>query len=590
MALKPSLKSWIFLFAIVAVIFAVILGSFIGSWLSLDPAEQQLVRGIFDKLLPFPFLGALALVMIIGTLVSLLFRYYIIPILQLAEKARLITTVNPGYRIALSGAREVRHLTAVINDAAEAYQNLQREVDARIQAAQTELNEERNRLAALMSDLPSGVLVCNTGGQILLYNQQARNLLQRSGGKHSLTGTWIGLGRSIFTALDREPIAAGLEQQLLGAGKERPAPPSSFQTTLPDGTCLRVRLAPVFHPGAEGVELTGFVLTLEDMTAQIAATVQRERTIRELDDAFAAALAGLQQAASRHCEALPGRGSLCAEVETIIRGTNDRLQRIHQDSLSPPPPADEETKSTAEAPPVADASAAPGPVLIRPRPAIQERPVFYEFDLFRQPPESDAGHRLLRELTYVVFDTETTGLHPADGDEIIQLGAVRIVKGRILLNESIDQLIDPRRSIPRSSVAIHGITPDLLIGQPTIEEILPTFRTFVEGAVLVAHNAAFDMKFLNLKQARTGIVFDQPVLDTLLLSSIVHPNLGTHALDAIAARLDIPIVGRHTAFGDAIVTAEVLLKLIPLLEAQGIHTLEEALEAAARSPYARIKF
>jgi DNA polymerase III epsilon subunit family exonuclease len=590
MALKPSLKSWIFLVGIVAVIFAVILGSFIGSWLSLDPAEQQLERGIFDKLLPFPFLGALLLVMIIGTLVSLLFRYYIIPILQLAEKARLITTVNPGYRIAPSGAREVRHLTAVINDAAEAYQNLQRKVDARIQAAQTELNEERNRLAALMSELPSGVLVCNTGGQILLYNQQARNLLQRSGGKHSLTGTWIGLGRSIFTALDREPIAADLEQQLQSAQEERPAPPSSFQTTLPDGTCLRVRLAPVFHPVAEGVELTGFVLTLEDMTGQIAATARRERTIRELDDAFAAALAGLQQAASRHCETVPGRGSLCSEVEAIIRGTNDRLQRIHQDYLSPPPPTGQETAPAAESPPIPEGSAAPGPVLIRPRPAIQERPVFYEFDLFRQPLESDAGRRLLRELTYVVFDTETTGLHPTDGDEIIQLGAVRIVKGRILRDESIDQLIDPRRSVPRSSVAIHGITPDLLVGQPTIEEVLPTFRTFVEGAVLVAHNAAFDMKFLNLKQARTGIVFDQPVLDTLLLSSIVHPNFGTHALDAIAERLDIPIVGRHTAFGDAIVTAEVLLKLIPLLEAQGILTLEEALEAATRSPYARIKF
>ena len=79
------------------------------------------------------------------------------------------------------------------------------------------------------------------------------------------------------------------------------------------------------------------------------------------------------------------------------------------------------------------------------------------------------------------------------------------------------------------------------------------------------------------------------MLDTLLLSSVVHPTLGTHALDAIAERLDIPIVGRHTALGDAIVTAEVLLKLIPLLEVQGIFTLEEAIAAASRSPYARIR-
>ena len=84
--------------------------------------------------------------------------------------------------------------------------------------------------------------------------------------------------------------------------------------------------------------------------------------------------------------------------------------------------------------------------------------------------------------------------------------------------------------------------------------------------------------------------FDQPVLDTLLLSAVVHPAQESHRLEAIAERLGVVVQGRHTALGDAIVTAEVFLKLIPLLAAQGIHTLGQAREAAQRTYYARVKY
>jgi DNA polymerase-3 subunit epsilon len=218
------------------------------------------------------------------------------------------------------------------------------------------------------------------------------------------------------------------------------------------------------------------------------------------------------------------------------------------------------------------------------------RPVYYEFDLFHHRESDELGKESLRRLTYVAFDTETTGLEPTKGDEILQLGAVRIVNGRIIPGEMVDQLVDPKRSIPESSVAIHGITPRMVANQPTIDQVLPHFHRFAEGAVLVAHNAAFDMRCLQLKEAQAGVKFVNPVLDTLLLSTIVHPNQESHSLDEIAARLSLTNIGRHTALGDAIVTAEVLLKMIPLLEARGIMTLNDALQASTRSPYAKINY
>jgi DNA polymerase III epsilon subunit family exonuclease len=133
-------------------------------------------------------------------------------------------------------------------------------------------------------------------------------------------------------------------------------------------------------------------------------------------------------------------------------------------------------------------------------------------------------------------------------------------------------------------VKIHGITPEMLAGQPPIAQVLPVFRAFVADTVLVAHNAAFDMRFLELKEAATGIRFDRPVLDTFLLSAVLFPNQETHRLEAIAERLGVSVMGRHTAVGDAIVTAEVFLKMLPLLAEKGIRTLGQAREPPARRP------
>jgi DNA polymerase-3 subunit epsilon len=219
------------------------------------------------------------------------------------------------------------------------------------------------------------------------------------------------------------------------------------------------------------------------------------------------------------------------------------------------------------------------------------RPEVYDFDLFRPSEQArELAERRLVELSYTVFDTETTGLQPSAGDEIIQVGATRIVAGKLRREDCFDQLVNPQRDIPAAGIPIHGISAEMVAAAPAIDAVLPAFHAFAQDTVLVAHNAAFDMRFLELKQAATGVVFDQPVLDTLLLSALVHPQQQSHQLEAIAERLGVPVLGRHTAIGDAIVTAEVFLKLLPLLAERGIHTLGQAREAARQTYYARVSY
>ena len=128
----------------------------------------------------------------------------------------------------------------------------------------------------------------------------------------------------------------------------------------------------------------------------------------------------------------------------------------------------------------------------------------------------------------------------------------------------------------------------MLEGQPSIDEVLPPFAQFAEDTVLVGHNLAFDLRFLELKEAQTGVRFTQPVLDTLLLSAVVHPDEEDHSLEAMAARLGVGVVGRHTALGDAIITGEIFLKQSRLLATQGLRTLEDVREAARQTYLARV--
>ena len=220
--------------------------------------------------------------------------------------------------------------------------------------------------------------------------------------------------------------------------------------------------------------------------------------------------------------------------------------------------------------------------------ALPARPELYDFDQLNPPMHlEELGGKKLKDLTFVVFDTETTGLKPSEGDEIISIAGVRVTGGRIDEDTPFSRLVHPGRNIPKASIRFHGITDDMVKGEPPIGAVLPAFKAFVGEAVLVAHNAAFDVRFLKLKEDATGVVFDNMVLDSLLLSVFLDAESRNHSLDAIAERLGVAVEGRHTALGDSIVTARVFLRMLDMLEARGITTLRQAVDASIKMEHVR---
>lgn len=207
------------------------------------------------------------------------------------------------------------------------------------------------------------------------------------------------------------------------------------------------------------------------------------------------------------------------------------------------------------------------------------RPVVFDFDLMEGQASGDLMEMSLRDLTYVVFDTETTGLLPHK-DEIVQIGAVRVVNEKIVPGEVVDQLVDPEMPIPPASTKVHGISDAMVRGAPSPDKAVPSFHKFAKGSVIVAHNAPFDMAFMHRHGKRLGLEWKHPVLDTVLVSAVLFGASQTHTLDALCERLGIVIPDhlRHTAMGDAYATAEVLCKMLPMLEARGIITFGDMLK------------
>ena len=225
------------------------------------------------------------------------------------------------------------------------------------------------------------------------------------------------------------------------------------------------------------------------------------------------------------------------------------------------------------------------PEKVRTTEVVPARPEFYDFAVEEAEPVRPLGAEAeasLASLDYVVFDCETTGLAPSQGDEIVSIGAVRIHRGQVMHGETFELLANPGRPIPSLATSIHGISDEDIADAPPVEEVVRRFHAYAGDAVLVGFNIAFDMRFLRLKQRRCDVRFDNPTLDALLLSILLHDHTGEHTMESVADRLGVGVGGRHTALGDSLTTAEIFTRLIELLPGESINTLTEAIAAQER--------
>ena len=714
---------WRFALA-VAVLAALMTGPFVLTavmvWADTPAETRSALHLLADRWLPLGVLTTLAGFAVGIALLGRLFRHYVQGLLRMAEGLDVLRRANPGFRVPEEGPREVVALAQAINRLADDRDRLLAELDARVSEARRAVEEERNRLAALMAQLAEAVIVCNAEGRIILYNEAARRLERAFGTSATAASGWIGLGRSIHALLDPDLVAYVFDALEARRGGGEAHPQLQVVTATPAGSLIRVRVSPIAGE-ATGEEISGYVLMLEDVTEQIEREAARNELLFELTEGNRAAIANIRLAAEMlHLpdvdEAMRARfhAVIAREVEAVserleaasrafadalrarwplepmrgadlVRAAAAYLQRrlevalkleildeelwfdadhfsllqalaflagrlvedygvrtlrlrlsgderlVYLDLMWSGGSLSNEIVTGWELEPLGlggtrspltlrevlerhgaamwfdrekarhrafvrlalprKQSVRLPPAAVPTMPPLEEgRPEFYDFDLFAWSDKAGAlEDRPLAELSYTVFDTETTGLDPAGGDEIIQIGATRIVNGRLLKHESFEQLIDPRRPLDPASIAVHHITPEMLEGQPTIAEVLPAFHRFAHDTVLVAHNAAFDMRFLQLKEEKLGIRFDQPVLDTLLLAAFLLPNQ-EHSLEALALYFGVRVFGRHTALGDALVTAEIFLKMIPLLAEKGVVTLRQAREASQQTYYARLRY
>lgn len=213
-------------------------------------------------------------------------------------------------------------------------------------------------------------------------------------------------------------------------------------------------------------------------------------------------------------------------------------------------------------------------LMLEPLESSAARPLTYDFELLTSARAAALQDTKLRDLVYVVFDTETTGLNTVT-DDVVQLGAVRVVNGKIVADEVFDTLVNPGRPIPKRSTDVHGITNAMIADAPYFNDVCTRFQSFAQGSVFVAHNAAFDLAFLKRQEVKIDCAFDQPILDTVLMSAAIFGGPAVHTLDAICDRLSITIPAdqRHTAMGDALATARALIAMISICEGRGIQTL-----------------
>jgi len=181
----------------------------------------------------------------------------------------------------------------------------------------------------------------------------------------------------------------------------------------------------------------------------------------------------------------------------------------------------------------------------------------FQDNLFAQ--KDEVGQYLL-DNDVVVFDIETTGLE-ASRCEIIEIGAVKIHNGKI--SETFETLIKPKGEIPAEITELTGITYDMVINSPSIQQVIPDFYKFCYGTTIMAYNIDFDYKFINLFGKKYGYLFDMKQIDAMFLARSFIPGLKNFKLSSVCKKLGISLENAHRAVHDAMATAEVVIKLSP---------------------------
>lgn len=217
--------------------------------------------------------------------------------------------------------------------------------------------------------------------------------------------------------------------------------------------------------------------------------------------------------------------------------------------------------------------------LDRHRPGVEFDMELHEVPPARETLELDLP---LEHLPFVVVDTETTGLDAVMA-RVVSLGAVCGHGTRLFRSRMIDDLVDPDIPIPPASTAVHGITDAMVADARDFPEVWADFRRLTRNRVVVGHNVPFDLTILREECRRHRQPwYDLIFIDTMRLASLLNPLLGKWDLESLAAHYQTDIHGRHTALGDALVTAEIFTRMLPRLRQQGCATLGDLLRLHCR--------
>jgi DNA polymerase-3 subunit epsilon len=198
-----------------------------------------------------------------------------------------------------------------------------------------------------------------------------------------------------------------------------------------------------------------------------------------------------------------------------------------------------------------------------------------------EQPAADPDESIDR-LGFVVVDVETTGTSAMNGDRVMEVAVVEVRGGKTQV--VFDSLINPERPIPGMISSLTNITPDMVRQAPVFGDVATQLAAVLEGNIFVAHNAAFDWRFLSIEMQRaTGRPLAGARLCTVRMTKRLVPALRRRSLDHVAAFFGITITARHRAGGDAVATAEVLTRLLSAAGDAGIATLSD-LRAFLRMP------